>query len=267
MPPWSDPGWFMRSLHENIGIQFGIPYAVLFVFALMLVGWVSLSLRGVASGATTWQSPINQNYAIAFACILLTTLTASALQLYPVFERMILFLVPLGLILLGKTVEGLSRSLHKYPLPRTLAVLLLAGYLVYGPLVSSAQSFLAPKYFEHIRPSMETLRDSWKNGDALYVSHGAVPAYRFYAPFYGLENIPYEFGQRADYGNPRRILNELAAFRGQPRLWILFSHVYQEGGFNEREFLLNHLEQMGEKKREFRLPGTSVYLYLYDLQN
>jgi hypothetical protein len=267
MPPWSDPGWFTRSLNENIGIQFGIPYAVLFVFALILVGWIALSLRGVAHGATTWQSPLTQNFAITFACILLVTLTASALQLYPVFERMILFLVPIGLILLGKTVEYLYERLQKYQFLSAFAVSALAGFLIYGPLVTSLQSFVAPKYFEHIRPTMDFVRDSWKDGDAMYVSNGALPAFRFYAPFYGLENIPYEFGKREDYKTPQNILSQLAAFKGQPRVWILLSHVYEKGNFNERDYLLNYLNQIGEKKREFRVPGTSVFLYLYDLGN
>lgn len=254
MPPWSAPGWFIKSINENIGIQLGIPYAALFVFALMLAGWVALFFH-------------NQGYAMTFACILLVTLTASALQLYPVFERMILFLVPVGLMLLGKAVEAVYEGLKKYQVIGVLVTLLLIGYLVYGPLVTSLQNFVAPKYFEHIRPTMEHLRDSWKDGDTVFVSNGVLPAFRFYAPFYGLENIPYEYGHREDYRNPQAILRQLEQLKGQPRVWILFSHVYERGDFNERDFILNYLDQAGQKKREFRVPGTSVFLYLYDLEN
>jgi hypothetical protein len=254
LPPWSDPGWFVRNLNENIGVQFAMPYAVMFVFTLMLVGWVVLFLQ-------------KREYALAFACILLVTLVASALGLYPVFERMILFLVPLGLILLGAAVDGLTQSLRKVPLVSALVLVVISGYLIYGPFVSSLMVFLEPKYFEHIRPSMEVLRDARKDGDALYVSYGAVPSFRFYAPFYGLENIPYEYGERQDYQDPQTILSELRSFDGQPRVWVLLSHVYQKGDFNEREFILDYLHQTGERKREFRLPGTSVFLYLYDLEN
>ena len=156
--------------------------------------------------------------------------------------------------------------MQKHQFLSVFSVILLAGFLIYGPLVTSLQSFVQPKYFEHIRPTMEYLRDSWKDGDALYVSNGALPAFRFYAPFYGLEDVPYEFGQRQDYKNPQNILSQLDSFKGQPRVWILLSHVYEKGDFNEKDFLLNHLNQTGEKKREFRVPGTSVFLYLYDLE-
>ena len=254
MPPWSDPGWFTKSLNENIGIQFGIPYAVFVGFFLMLVGWVMLWFQ-------------QRGYAIAFTSILLVMLTASAWQLYPVFERMILFLVPIGLILIGKAIEAIYVRLQRYQLPETLLVSLLAVYLLYGPVVTSLQNFLAPKYFEHMRPTMEFVRDAWKDGDAMYVSYGALPAFRFYAPFYGLESTPYELGRREDYQNPQAILSQLEAYKGQPRMWIVFSHVYEKGDFNEKDFILNYLDQVGEKKREFRLPGTSVFLYLYDLEN
>ena len=253
LPPWSDPGWFMRAIDENIGVQFGIPYAALFVFALMLAGWVVLLLQ-------------NRDFGIAFACIFLVTLTASAFELYPVFERMILFLVPIGLVLLAKAVESLYPGLQKSRFLSVSATVALAGFLIYGPLVTAVQSFITPKYFEHVRPTMEHLRDSWKEGDALFISNGALPAFRYYASFYGLEDVAYEFGRREDYLDPQNIASQLESFDGQSRTWVLLSHVYEKGDFNEREFILDYLNQIGERRREFRLPGTSVFLYLFDLK-
>ena len=126
MPPWSDPGWFVKSLNENIGIQFGIPYAVFLVFFLMLVGWVHVMRFSseVASRITM----------LLRSSIVLVTLIASALQLYPIFERMILFLVPIGLILIGKAVEAIYVRLQTIRAFRRLRYTLLAGYLLYGPV-------------------------------------------------------------------------------------------------------------------------------------
>lgn len=254
IPLWSDPGWFLKALNQNIGIQFGIPYAVFLVFFLMLVGWGMLWFQ------QRW-------FAIAFGSTVLVTLIASALGLYPVFERMILFLVPIGLILIGKAVEVIYARLQRYGLPEILVTSLLVGYLLYGPIVTSLQNFLVPKYFEHIRPTMEFLRDSWKKGDTMYISYGALPAFQFYAPFYEMQSTPYALGRREDYQNPPAILSQLSPYQGQPRMWILFSHVYEKGDFNEREFILNYLDRVGKQKREFRVPGTSVFLYLYNLEN
>ncbi len=252
MPPWSNPGWFLRNLNENIGIQLGIPYAVLFISFLLLAGWVVLFLQ-------------NRECALVFACIVLITVVASALQLYPVFERMILFLVPFGLLLLGKAVEGLQRSLRHASVPGTLSSLLLAGFLMYGPLVTSVQSFVTPKYFEHIRPSMEYLRDYVKPGDTIYVYYNAAPAFQFYAPKYGLalENIVIG----ADHSTqPEAYYAELDQLEGRKRVWLIFSHVYELNEFNEKDFILGYMDQLGEKVKEYRVPATSVYLYLYDLK-
>ena len=151
MPPWSDPGWFMKNLNENIGIQLGIPYAVYLVFFLMLVGWVMLWFQ-------------QRGYALAFAFIVIIALLASALQLYPLFERMILFFVPVGLILIGKAVQAFQQRVERFVFTGALLVLALAGYLLYGPIATSIQNFVEPKYFEHIRPTMDFVRAAWKDG-------------------------------------------------------------------------------------------------------
>ena len=252
MPPWGDPDWFDRAITENVGVQVGIPYAVYLVFGLMLAGWFVL-----------WQT--KRNYALAFGMIFLVTLAASALGLYPVFERMILFLVPIGLILLGKTVEFVEERLRTPRWVGRLATFGLAGFLIFGPLLTSASYFSEPKYFEHIRPTMQFLKDTWKEGDALFVTNGAVPAFEYYAPAYGLEDTAYLSSRREDYQAPERMTDQLEQLRGRPRVWVLMSHVYERDGFNERDFILEYLKQNGSRKREFRLPGTSVYLYLFDL--
>jgi hypothetical protein len=99
----------------------------------------------------------------------------------------------------------------------------------------------------------------------MFVSYGAVPAFEYYSPMYDLENISFVSDKREDYSNPESILEHIAPLRGQRRVWILISHVYENGDFNEKDFILKYLDQIGDKKREFREPGTSVYLYLYDL--
>jgi hypothetical protein len=137
--------------------------------------------------------------------------------------------------------------------------------VLYGPITRSLEQFITPKYFEHIRPTMGFLQETWKEGDEIFISYGAVPAFEFYSPMYGLTNVSYISGQRDDYENPDTFLKRIEPLRNQRRVWILLSHVYEKGDFNEKDYLISHLDQIGDKKREFREPGTSVYLYLYDL--
>ena len=125
--------------------------------------------------------------------------------------------------------------------------------------------FFTPKYFEHIRPTMGFLQSTWKEDDSMFISNGAVPAFEFYAPMYSLNDITYTAGLREDYADPDAILKQVKTLQGHERVWVLISHVYEKGNFNEKDFLLSYLDQIGSKKREFHEPGTSVYLYLYDL--
>jgi hypothetical protein len=218
----------------------------------MLAGWVTMFIQ-------------KREVALTLASILFFTLLASSLGLYPVLERMGLFLIPIGILMIAKSLEFSAQRLRAYPIPSTLVLIVLSGFILYGPVTRSLEQFSRPKYFEHIRPTMSFLQESWKEGDAMFVSYGAVPAFEFYAPMYGLEDISYVSGQREEYADPESILERVAPLRGQRRVWILISHVYEKDDFNEKDFLISYLDQIGDKKREFRKPGTSVYLYLYDL--
>jgi hypothetical protein len=252
MPPWSGLNWYLTTFQNNMDSQFGIAYAAGFVFVLMLAGWTLL-----------WRQ--KREFAITIAGILFFTLLASSIGLYPVLERMGLFLVPIGILLTAKSLEIPAQRLREYPVPSAIVLFALSGFILYGPTARSLEQFITPKYFEHIRPTMGFLRESWKEGDTLFVSYGGVPAFEFYSPMYTLENVSYVSGQREDYTNPESILARVEPLINQRRVWVLLSHVYEKGDFNERDYLISHLNQIGEKRREFREPGTSVYLYLYDL--
>jgi hypothetical protein len=142
---------------------------------------------------------------------------------------------------------------------------LLAGYLLFSPLSLAAENFAAPKLREHIRPTMETLRGFRKDGDLVYVYYWAEHAVRFYAPKYGFAMSDFILG--ADHHDqPELYRAELDALRGNGRVWFLFSHVYENGDFNEREFILGYLDSIGDLSRAYNAPGTSVFLYLYDLR-
>jgi uncharacterized membrane protein len=252
IPPWSDAGWFAENIHQNIGVQFGIPYATDIVFGLILVGW-----------AVLWRS--NPNLAICLGLIFLIPLAASALKIYPIIERLILFLIPVGLLLIGKFVEAVHQRFQTNMLVDRLAVTLISAFLIYGPLTTSISYFIHPKYYEHIRPAMAYLQEMWQNEDVMYISYGAVPAFKFYAPMYELSNAAYISNNLEDYNDPDKILQQLETLKGHQRVWILISHVYEKDGFNEKDFILDYLKKNGDKTREFRAPGSSVYLYLFDL--
>ena len=251
LPPWADLAWFPTTLKNVLQNPVGLDVFWLIPASLMLVGLITLMQRNRWFGA--------------FLILTLTaTLTVSGLGKYPFAGRMILFTAPIFLALVGAGVDALAGWFHR---PRWLGIfiaVIMGAFLIYQPLLTAAQNFVSPKYAEHIHPSMVYLQANHKPGDALYVYYWTVPAFRYYAPFYGFSENDFIAGNNYEK-NPSGLLAEIDRYKGQKRFWILFSHIYEKGDYNEKDALLAHLNQIGTQKREFHRPGASVYLYLYDL--
>jgi hypothetical protein len=294
LPPWANWGWFpaaFPAVFENpaglVEMWWPVPAA------LMMIGLVALLRRkrcpdgssvahrvegrcpdgsSVAyrvegrcpDGSSVAHRVEGWLFAAPLALTLLVTLAASGLGKYPFAGRMILFAAPIFLALIGAGVETVSGWFRRPQWVEPVVALVIAAFLIYSPLVSAAQNFASPKYHEHIRPTMAYLQTNRKPADVIYVYYWAVPAFRYYAPFYGFTESDFIAGN--DYeSNPPGLLTEIDRLKGQKRVWVLFSNVYEKGDYNEKNALLAHLNAIGVKKREFIKPGTSVSLYLYDL--
>ncbi len=252
MPPWVDWNWFISSFNQNADTHFAVTAAPWLLLVVMLAGWIILLRQTRYSG-------------IAIGGVFLLALFASFLELYPSLERMVLFLLPVGLLLIGKALEAVTQRLRGYPLASVLVLFALGGCLLYGPVTRTEELYTSSRYFENIRPTMDYLKWAWREGDQLHLTYGAVAAFEYYAPMYRLDVGSYIPGRREDYGNPDAMLERLTPLQGNRRVWVLMSHVYEKGNFNEREFLLDHFSQVGKQEGGFHESGTSVFLYLFDL--
>lgn len=251
LPPWNNWMWFPETWRAIIEFPVGLTVWWPFPAALMLLGLISLLRHRLPFG-------------LLLALTLLATLAASALGKYPFVGRLILFSAPLFIALLAAGVDEVCRWLQR---PRGLRIIVgaaIAVGLLYTPFTSAAQNFISPKYPEHIRPALAYLRENRKPGDTIYVYYWAVPAFRYYAPLYGFSETDFVAGNNYET-NPPGLLPEADQYKGRQRVWVLFSHVYEKDGYNEKDALLAHLDEIGDRKREFIRPGTSVSLYLYDL--
>ena len=252
VPPWSDWGWFGIFFKGLIQNQIGITISAWLVLILLLLGFIYLFIK-------------NKIYASILLAIFIFTSIASTLWLYPLGGRFSLFLVPAVIIVISQSLETIEFRLRVNRILSKLVVVSVASYLLYAPTSGAIKNFRVPVFYEHIRPSMAALSEDWQEGDALFVSNGAVPAFRFYAERYGLGDVAYQTSDASDYLEPSKILSHIEPLDGKPRVWVLITHVYERNNFNEKDFLLNYLDTIGHKKREFRSAGTSVYLFLYDL--
>lgn len=252
VPPWSNWKWFGNFFSGLIQDQIGIFISAWLVFVILILGLIALYRK-------------NKTYANIFVAIVFFASLASTLWLYPLGGRFSLFMVPMVILLVGQSLEALEHWLPTNNKWSAITAALVGAYLLYAPVTESVDNFIHPKLYEHIRPSMAALAENWQDGDALFVSKGAVPAFRFYAERYGLGDVPYQSSDTTDYIEPSNIQSQIRPLDGNARVWILITHVYEKDDFNEKDFLISYLDTIGSKKREFPSSGTSVYLFLYDL--
>ena len=241
--------WFLHNWESLLENPLGLEAFPLLVF-ILLIGGMFFSWR----------------HTRIFTSSLLLTLffvfCAGVLQKYPLAERMLLFATPIFIFFLGAGIEALY-SLIKEKRLAFFLTLFVAIYILYAPVGESFLRFKSPLYREHIRPSMAYIKEHFREGDLLYVYYYAEPAFLFYQPKYHLENIAYTSGS-AHTENPDEYLREVDKLRSG-RVWFLFTHVREVASINEEDFIINYLNQNAEKEREYRVPGTSVSLYLYEL--
>ena len=191
----------------------------------------------------------------------LFTLVGSALHKYPFGERMILFLVPLLLLLLTEGIEW-TRKLY-LKVNRSISGVFLTvmiAFFISGPIKIDYKNIQSPPLREHIKPVMSFVSENYLETDFIYVYYGAGPAFEYYAPWYDLDHSNYLVGisSRAD---PAKYLEEIDRIQGTNRVWFIFSHDCPDCSVNEKDFILNYVNETETKIKEFIAPGASVYLF------
>lgn len=254
IPPWSNPGWMLNTLTHFL-TYFGPSIPGWLALLLLLGGWIAL-----------WR--LRPSLAMIFALTLLAAFGAAALGKYPLGGRMLLFAAPIGIGLLGAAFEGLYQALIRLRWGAGLAVCALALALLAGTAANALENFGTPRMQENMHPAIRVLRARHRPDDIIYVYYAAMPAFRYYAPFYRFEESQFSAGKISYYRLLTPTLADIDTLRDNARVWVLFSHVYAEDGVDEREATLDYIkeQQMGKCRLESREPGTSVLLYLCDFK-
>ena len=247
------PGWILDRLsglfYNPGGMSVLVPAAL--ILLLFFGGVLSLALR---KQAWVWM----------FLLSLVFTLAASSLQKYPFGGRMGMFVIPGLLVCVGEGIELTRKLFPSRPRIGLALALLLGAVLTFTPLSFSIENALTPKMPENIAPTMAYLKANVHDGDVIYLYRMSIPAFRYYAPKYGLENIQVFNGTDA-HQNRQAYLAEINQMAGNKRVWLLFSHLTDYEYVDDRDAILGYANQLGEKKREFSQPGTFINLYLYSL--
>jgi dolichyl-phosphate-mannose-protein mannosyltransferase len=277
----ADLGWFVHAPGRLLGESAGLDSHHLAAL-LVLVGFVSLLRR-------------DPELALLLGSPLLVAVVASALDKYPFGGRFSIFYVPALLCLVAEGVGALviftAQAARRFRLRQLTpamaggAALALIAAIGLVPARNAVTNLVSPSGREETKALIETMQHGWKKGDAVYIFYPTQYAFRYYAecgacgvadrtgrarelwvrvrPMQGrewfapaLESRPPKLVVGRLRGDP---VAQLDRFRGQPRVWALFSH------FSGRvSVILSRLDALGT--RVSKLETTGATLYLYDLR-
>ncbi len=252
------PGWVLSSLAGLFRAPAGLSEAVptILILGLFFGGAISLF----------W---MEKRWIWMFTLSILFALVASSLGKYPFGGRFGMFAIPGLLICVGEGLELLRRAfmssgLTAGPILGRVSVILLVGYMLYTPLVLSIEAAFKPGMAENITYSLASLKANYRKDDVIYLHPMSIPAFRYYAPKFGLENASVFNG--SDFHENRQAYQaEVAGLAGYKRVWFLFSHLTDTQYTDDLDAILKYANLVGVKKREFSEPGTLIKLYLYEL--
>jgi hypothetical protein len=216
----------------------------------------------------------------ALAVTLVATTVAAQADLYPFFNRFILFLVPVVLLLVGAGVQELRDATVGRTRALWVATLLL---LTLYPAGVTVQNLFDPPKGEEMRDVLRPMEAKWRLGDLLFVAHLAQPALAYYAECEAcgaLDGKPNDdlrrlvlsarsresekgirAGRRLSVGNVDHhvpyssYVSYFARFRGEPRVWVLLS-----SGWDHR-FAAYVLDCLGRRTEAFESTNAAAYLY------
>ena len=207
---------------------------------------------------------------------ILLTLLASGLEIYPFYERLIVFLAPIFILFIALgctfTTEKLAKYGNwKYAFP---------AFLLAVPVISSAHQVINTDRFGDYKRSQQRsaflyVNEKIQPGDIVYVNWNSEHAYRFYKNSYDLKFdviegkdprfISANYQEYMDHLKP-----DLEELKGQKRVWLVYhKRVWEKMGDFDGQPVWYYQEKEeggigggGEfLHKEFARMGTEVDLY------
>ena len=198
----------------------------------------------------------------------IVTIFAAYLRQYPFRDRLVLFLAPLGMLIVAEGIVLLLTRLKKISTVKSYRWNWLFGllgiiclYALTVPAISRASNFIIyPEVKHEVRPVVEYVAAQYQPGDKIYVYAGAVQAFAYYVDLKGYTDLNYtngsaNFSQKGDIEETRsQFATEIEPL--SDRVWFVFrAEAEEESAARE------YLDSIGQQLDSFRQPGASVYLY------
>ena len=249
---WTSLGWYLDSGLDLVYMAFG---RIGIVHKAAIPGWYTplnvslLFLTLVGAGCLMRKSRRLFGFAalsIAFA------VAASALHLYPFRSRLILFLAPVVYLALSSLIDWLAaRSGRSWGIVAALG----AAGVIAAEMAGSAAIAWRPYNGADIQGALAYVKAGHAPGDQIAPSAWSMPAYRFYARRYGLENLPVVATVTTNF-DAKAFLETLSRTGACKRTWIILSE-----RFRLRVTFLRALRGAAPQSDRWQGEGAGAYLF------
>jgi hypothetical protein len=219
-------------------------------FALGLIGLAALGLVRLAAA---WRRG-----GLVVAAPGVAAVVAATAGLYPLHGRVSLFLAPVLAVLVAGGLDLVGSALRT---PR----LRMAGAAACIALALLALLREPPPYgIEHTRPLLREVSRERRPGDRVYSYYAANQAVDWYGTRFDLGAWDPGSCRR---GDDRAYLAELDRYRGEPRVWVLFTHVTP--AYDEGTLILDYLRTIGREVAHLDAwtDRAMTSAYLFDLSD
>jgi len=252
--------WTPRVLSEvlNFALFFGL------ADQLWIVAAVAATLAVLVVPGAWWLARRSGYHAAVVMSPIVVGVLAAAVHLLPLSGRVSLWLVGPLLLLAG---SGLS-AVADWCSPRLRAIPAAAGALMAAVAITSVTILEPPPYrSQDLKPVLAHVGAQMQPDDTFYVYYGARLAMRFYGPRAG---ITHWIEGNCHRRNTPEYFRELDAFRGQSRVWVIWTHAIPR--FGEPEAIRSYLSTIGTERLRIEAPGrdgdvASGEALLYDLSD
>jgi hypothetical protein len=247
------PRWLLRQARSVVGATVLTPYPRSGGSGRLALGLIGLAALGLVRLAAAWRRG-----GLVVAAPGVAAVVAAAAGLYPLHGRVSLFLAPVLAVLVAGGLDLVGSVLRA---PR----LRMAGAAACAAVALLALLREPPPYgTEHTRPLLREVSRERRPGDRVYSYYAANQAVDWYGSRFGLGAWDAGTCRR---GDGRAYLAELDRYRGEPRVWVLLTHVtpiYDEGAL-----ILAYLRTIGREVDHLDAwtDGAMTSAYLFDLSD
>ena len=236
------PGWFVEAFVRMVDSPLGLTLPGV-TFVVLFLGVLHLACS-------------DKRALVALSAPIALVLAAACAQQYPFHTRLILWLTPFILVLLGGGIAWLSSGSSRRR-GATVAGLVVAATLLIGPTRIAIERARKPPWREHLRPVLEQVVESKNDSDAVYIFSGAAPSYDYYSRCHGLDLGDVTIGG-SHRRNPEDYEPEVKRFEAFARTWVVLTHVDAD----ERDRILGMFDRFAQRTREIESHGAWAYLYV-----